>query len=297
MVTAVDRGRYRCLVAGAPITAMRARELGRHAIVVGDRVELVGDLSGAPGSLARIVRIGARRTVLRRTADDTDPTERVIVANADQVVVVASVADPPPRTGLIDRCLVAAFAGGLRPVICLTKVDLLAPDDPALARLRSGYAELGVTTVTSGDHAADPVPLACELRDRISVLVGHSGVGKSTLVNRLVPLAGRAVGEVTAVGRGRHTSSNAVALPLPGGGWIVDTPGVRSFGLAHVDPAQLLVAFADLAPGAETCPSGCDHGEQSPGCALPDWVAAGNSSAGRLASLRRLLASRAGSEP
>jgi len=286
-VLAVDRGRYACLVDDRTVTAMRARELGRKSVVVGDRVALVGDLTGDEGSLARIVRVQERSTVLRRTADDDDPYERVIVANADQLVIVTSLADPPPRTGLIDRCLVAAFVGGLDPLLCLTKSDLADP-----ATLLASYTDLGVAAVSTRKDA-DPDALRSRLADRTSVLIGHSGVGKSTLVNRLVPAAHRATGAVSAVGKGRHTSSSAVALPLPSGGWVIDTPGLRSFGLAHVQPSDLLLAFGDLAGGAENCPAGCAHLSAADGCALDAWVAAGNATAGRLASFRRLLEARA----
>ncbi|HEX5494472.1 MAG TPA: ribosome small subunit-dependent GTPase A [Mycobacteriales bacterium] len=302
VVVAVDRGRYTCRLltpdgpadlGGPQITAMRARELGRKSVVVGDEVGLVGDLSGAPGTLARIVRILPRRTVLRRTADDTDPYERVIVANADQLVVVTALADPPPRVGLIDRCIVAAYVGGLDPVLCLTKADLVG--DAGATDLLRLYSDLGVPAVTSR-RDADPVDLRHRLAGRVSVLVGHSGVGKSTLVNRLVPEAERATGAVGATGRGRHTSSSAVALRLARGGWVIDTPGIRSFGLAHVHPADLLAALPDLAEGAEGCPPGCDHtGDASGGaapCALDGWVRAGHATGTRLASYRRLLASR-----
>lgn len=284
MVTAVDRGRYACLIDGVTVTAMRARELGRRSIAVGDRVAVVGDLSGDPDALARIVRIEPRTTVLRRTADDTDPVERVLVANADQLAIVVAVADPPPRTGLIDRCLAAAYTGGLAPLLCLTKVDLADP-----AELAAAYSDLDLPIVLTR-HDADPTELRDALTGRMSVLVGHSGVGKSTLVNRLVPGAERAVGVVSAIGKGRHTSSSAIALPLPGGGWAVDTPGVRSFGLAHVKPDDLLHTFPDLAPGAAECPRGCDHSGPEVECALDEWVAAGNSNPARLASYRRLLA-------
>jgi ribosome biogenesis GTPase len=283
-VVAVDRGRYTCLVGEAEVTAMRARELGRKSVAVGDRVALVGDLGGGPDALARIVRIEPRKTVLRRTADDTDPYERVLVANADQMVIVVAIADPPPRTGLIDRCLVAAFVGGLDTLLCLTKSDLADPSE-----LSSTYAELGVSVLQTRQDE-DPVELREALRGRISVLVGHSGVGKSTLVNRLVPGADRAVGVVSGIGKGRHTSSSAIALALPEGGWAVDTPGVRSFGLAHVRPDDLLATFPDLAPGAEECPRGCDHSGPEVECALDAWVAAGHSSVNRLDSYRRLLA-------
>jgi len=291
MVITVDRGRYTVLV-GAPdnpgvrVIAMRARELGRRGIAVGDQVGVIGDLSGVPDTLARVVRIAERETVLRRTADDTDPVERVIVANADQLVIVASLADPPPRYGLIDRCLVAALTEGMEPLLCLTKSDL-APPDEALAR----YAELDLPFVVTG-LGRDLGQLRAALTGHVSVLVGHSGVGKSTLINALVPDAGRRIGEVSAIGKGRHTSSSAIALPLPEGGWVIDTPGLRSFGLAHVSPDDLLWAFPDLEDGATQCPPGCEHASAKDGCTLDAWVAAGHSSPERLAAFRRLLASR-----
>jgi len=291
MVITVDRGRYTVLI-GAPdnpgvrVIAMRARELGRRGIAVGDQVGVIGDVSGAPDALARVVRIAERETVLRRTADDTDPVERVIVANADQLVIVASLADPPPRYGLIDRCLVAALTEGMEPLLCLTKSDL-APPDEALAR----YAELDLPFVVTG-LGRDLGQLRAALTGHVSVLVGHSGVGKSTLINALVPDAGRRIGEVSAIGKGRHTSSSAIALPLPEGGWVIDTPGLRSFGLAHVSPDDLLWAFPDLEDGATQCPPGCEHASAKDGCTLDAWVAAGHSSPERLAAFRRLLASR-----
>ncbi|NIH87341.1 ribosome biogenesis GTPase [Amycolatopsis granulosa] len=290
MVIAVDRGRWTCAIDSDPdrlVTAMRARELGRTPVVVGDQVGLVGDTSGEPGTLARIVRVDDRSSLLRRTADDTDPYERVVVANAEQLLIVTALADPPPRTGFIDRCLVACFAGGLQPVLCLTKADLASPDE-LLAR----YAELDVPSVVTR-HDEDSLPLAGTVRGRVSALVGHSGVGKSTLVNRLVPDAELATGEVSAIGKGRHTSVAAVALPLPGGGWVIDTPGVRSFGLAHVTANDIVASFDEFAEAAEECPPGCGHlgPPEDPDCMLdevPDQR--------RLASLRRLLASRAGLE-
>jgi ribosome biogenesis GTPase len=285
---AVDRGRVTVRLDGDPlceVVAMKARELGRRALAVGDRVGLVGDVSGEPDTLARVVRVEDRTSVLRRSADDADPVERVLVANADQLVIVTAVADPEPRPRMIDRCLVAAYDAGLVPLLCLTKSDL---GDPAA--LLAAYTPLRVDAIAV-DRVTGADALRPLLAGRASVLVGHSGVGKSTLVNALVPGSDRAVGHVNAVtGRGRHTSSSAVALELPGGGWVIDTPGVRSFGLAHVSPASVLRAFDDLAPGAENCPRGCSHDE--PECALDAWVAAGHADPARLDSLRRLLRAR-----
>ncbi len=287
-VVTVDRGRYRVRVDDLVVTAVRARELGRRAVVVGDHVALVGDLGGGPDALARVVRVEPRTSLLRRTPDDTDPVERAVVANAEVLVVVTALADPVPRPRLVDRCLVAAFDGGLAPLLCLTKSDLAAPDE-----LLALYAPLGVESIVTG-RGSGVEELRERLQGRTSVLFGQSGVGKSTLVNQLVPDAFRATGDVSGVGKGRHVSSSAIALALPGGGTVIDTPGIRSFGLGAVTPAGVLAAFPDLALAAEECPPGCDH--LSPGCALDALVAEGEATAARLFSYRRLLRSRDGSD-
>jgi ribosome biogenesis GTPase len=288
IVITVDRGRFRVLVSDRDVTATKARQLGRKAVIVGDRVRVVGDTSGAEGTLARIVQVEERETVLRRTADDDDPYERPIVANADQLVIVTALADPPPRTGMIDRILVAGYDAGIKPLLCLTKADLATPD-----ALVAQYEPLGVA-VEVVFPGADLDPVRARLRGHRSVFVGHSGVGKSTLVNALIPGADRAIGAVNVVtGRGRHISSSAIALRLPveTDSWVIDTPGVRSFGLSHVSRHRIIAAFDDLRAITENCPRGCRHDETAPECALDAAVANGDLSPSRLESFRRMLGS------
>ena len=254
LVVAKDRGRWGVVLdTGARLQCTRARELKRTSIEVGDRVGVVGDTSGDKDTLARIVKRADRTSVLRRTADDTDPYERIIVANAELMLIVVAAADPPPRTGFVERALIAAFVGGVTPVVCVTKTDLADPSD-----FERELDAMGVDVLRTG--VEDGVERLRErIAGRVSALIGHSGVGKSTLVNRIVPEADRETGAVSGVGKGRHTSTQSVALEVPGGGWIIDTPGIRSFGLAHVAPEEIVEVFPDLAEAAERCPRGCTH--------------------------------------
>jgi ribosome biogenesis GTPase len=140
LVTTVDRGRTTCITnEGAIVTAMKAREMGPKSVVVGDLVNLVGDVSGTEGSLARIVSIEARRNSLSRTVDDAAKMERTIVSNIDQLVIVVAAANPEPRRGLIDRFLVCAFHENIKPIILVTKTDVAAVPD-----FLNEYETLGV---------------------------------------------------------------------------------------------------------------------------------------------------------
>jgi ribosome biogenesis GTPase len=284
LVIAVDRGRFTVeLDDNTGMYAVKARELGRKGVVVGDRVDVVGDTSGDIDTQGRIVRRLARHSTLRRTADDTDPVERVIVANAGILAVVTATVDPEPRVGLIDRTLVAAYDAGIEPVLVITKIDLSPAD--ALLRLY-GPLDLPIHLISNG---VVPDSLREELAGQTAVLVGHSGVGKSTLVNNLLDVDARSIGHVNAVtGKGRHTSTSVEALALADGGWIIDTPGIRSFGLAHVNPDRVIHAFPDLAALIDGCPRSCSHDE--PECALNDVT--DPALIERVDSLRRLIRSR-----
>ena len=294
-VLGVDRGRYTVLVdEDGPderrVLASRARELRNQPIVNGDRARVVGDLSGGDGTLARIIGIEERTSLLRRSADDTDQVERVIVANADQMLIVVAAADPEPRERLVDRYLVAALDAGIRPLLVVTKTDLADPSE-----FLAHFDGVDLRVFTSGQDAMPLERIGEALVGHSTVFVGHSGVGKSTLVNALTGSV-RATGHVNEVtGRGRHTSSSTVSLRYrgpAGSGWVIDTPGVRSFGLGHVNPANVLAAFTDLAEVAEECPRGCTHLPDAPDCAIVEAVASGRlgpGAAARLDSLQRLL--------
>ena len=307
-VITVDRGRSRTILesdrlesgglesggleSGREVIAMKARELGKNSVVVGDLVRLDGDISGAEGTLARIVEVLPRSNSLSRTVDDIGAQEKFVAANVDQLVIVVAAANPEPRHGFVDRCLAVAFDQGITPILVITKSDLANPEDFLEAykalEIKSFKSSLPRELRENSKNDLIPPNLLGALQGKKSVLIGHSGVGKSTLVNALLQNNARETGDVNlATGRGRHTSSSAYALELPGGGWIIDTPGVRSFGLEHIDRSRIISSFGELAELIERCPKNCSHNESE--CAL-NSVPAGSPTALRINGLRRILA-------
>lgn len=287
MVLEVHLARYRVLMdSGVEVLATLAKELRKEGVVVGDKVAIDGEISSEKNNLVRIVRIEPRVSLLTRAAEDGEGNEQAIVANADQLVIVVAAADPEPRARLVDRYLVAAFHAGLSPVLCVTKCDLANPDEFLEKFL--GF-ELKIVKTRRDQPALKE--LGELMAGHKTVFVGHSGVGKTTLVNQLAPELARTTGEVNEVtGKGKHTSSSARAI-WAHGGWLIDTPGIRTFGLSAISVQGLLEGFRDLHEAAEACPRDCSHLSDAPDCELDTASQRGEVSHLRLDSFRRLIQS------
>jgi ribosome biogenesis GTPase / thiamine phosphate phosphatase len=286
-VVAVDRGRITVVFEGEVLPAHFAGGMRGTKVVVGDEVRITPPRD--EHDVARITELLDRTTWLTRTGDDGQDDERVVVANAAQVVVVVTADHLEVGTRFADRVLVAAFVGGLDAVLCVNKVDLV-DDRAVLDEVAVRYERLGVPVRATSAVTGEGVDELRQLLTGVwSAFSGHSGVGKSSLFNLLVPDADHhAVGEVGRFG-GRHTTVAARAVPLPAlDAWLVDTPGVRSFGLGTLDPWHLGAHFPELAE--LRCElDDCVH-DGEPGCALPASVADGRVHPARLETYRRLLA-------
>ena len=285
MVLEVHLARYRVLTdAGVEVSATLAKELRKDGCVTCDRVALDGEVSGEKGTLARIVAIDPRKSQLSRAAEDGEEQEQTIVANADQLVIVMAAKNPEPRPRLVDRYLVAAYNAGLKPILVMTKCDQGDPGE-----FVSNFEGLDLEIIQTRKDAPNLERLRELMAGKTSVFVGHSGVGKSTLINALAGVE-RSVGKVNqSTGKGKHTSSSAVAIAIAEG-WIVDTPGVRSFGLSGITAGTILRGFSDLDEVAKRCPRDCSHSAESPDCEM-DQAVGSEITELRLDSFRRLVAS------
>ena len=285
MVLEVHLARYRVLTDdGLEVLATLAKELRSDGCVTCDRVVLDGDVSGKTGALARIVQIMPRTSELTRIAEDG--SEQRIVANADQLVIVMAAANPEPRARLVDRFLIAAYRQRLTPVLVITKCDLADPTD-----FIENFSATNLQVIKTSKQKPELLELSRMIKGKKSVFVGHSGVGKSTLINLLAPTSTRATGEVNeATGKGKHTSSSAVAIEVDGG-WIIDTPGVRTFGITGATANEILAGFSDLNEVALSCPRDCSHLAGSPDCELDQALAEKKLKPERVASYRRLVES------
>ncbi|MGA0078824.1 MAG: ribosome small subunit-dependent GTPase A [Candidatus Nanopelagicales bacterium] len=287
IVVTVDRGRFTVVLPDfeyKQIFAIKARALGRKGVVVGDRVGLTGVNLERSEDLARIVEINERKHILRKSSDDSDSSEKILVTNASQIGIVVAIANPEPQLRFIDRALMAALDADAKPLLIITKKDL---GDPKW--LFELYLVFGFHIIAL-DQNSDLAILLQLLKDNLTVLIGASGVGKSTLVNRLAPEAKRITGEVSEVtGKGKHTSTNVYAFAISKDTWIIDSPGLRSFGLAHLSNETALAAMPELNQIAIDCPKSCTHQDQD--CEIARVAERDEKIKIRFDSLKRILQS------
>src|SRR5580704_12439014 len=270
--------RQKLLAAQAKPTATEAGEVNALVIGIGPgicSVDIEGrirhvrcDIPVVPGDEVSVLNdsvsgIAPRRTILTRTDPANERRERVIAANVDRMVIVAAITSPPLRTGLIDRCMIAAARAGIQPILCINKIDL--SELPEAMAAVAGYEIPIVRCSTKTGQGID------ELRDRLAgclaVLTGHSGVGKSSLLNSLTDENQARVGSLNEeTGKGRHTTTASRLYHLKNGARIIDTPGIREFGLGPVTLDELKVAFPEFS--GERCRfNDCTHKEE-PDCAI-----------------------------
>ena len=261
------------------------RDTAPQKVAPGDRVRFLS----LPGGQGVIEEILPRRTVLSRARSEVG-AEHVMLANLDAAVLVFAVREPEPHFGMLDRYLALCEHAGVDVTICLNKMDLDMP--PEVAEAIALYASLGYAVLhTSAATGAGVVSLRERLAGRVSLLSGPSGVGKSSLMNVLLPDAGQRIAEVSqATGKGRHTTTGVRLLPLGDGGWLADSAGIRELALWNVPAEDLPRTFVELRPYLGRCEyEDCAHAKGEAGCALRAALAEGAITPQRYASFERLL--------
>lgn len=281
----VDGHVVRCLLRGK---LKKGKQRAATPVAAGDRVK-IAMLEPGRGVIEAVL---PRESDLSRTAAGSVPLQQTLVANVDQAVIVFAAAEPRPDLFLLDRFLVQAMAGGLEPLVCINKTDLVDGEPP---RLEAGgqvharfavYRQCGFRVLFTSAETGDGVrELKEALTDRRSVLCGPSGVGKSSLLNAIAPELKLRVGDMGDVThKGRHTTSSITLLELPFGGWVADTAGLRQMGFWEVSAEQVAAAFPDIAPFVGGCRfSNCSHGSED-GCAIREAVQAGEADSRRVRS-------------
>jgi ribosome biogenesis GTPase len=253
-------------------------------VAIGDSVEFIPTEHGS----GLIVAVQERRNSLQRRAAGPIPLEHVIVANVDQAVVVMAAAAPTPKWNLLDRYLLAADLAEIPPIICITKMDLV---DPIQFREEVGvYQRIGYPLLFTSIVTQEGLPeLRQALTGVVSVLLGKSGVGKTSLLNALQPGLGERVGEVSRTDKGRHTTSGTTLFPLDFGGYLVDTPGMREFALWEPKGIRVDRLFREFQPFLADCRFGtdCRH-DREPNCAVKQAVERGEIDDRRYQSYLRL---------
>jgi len=279
-----------CSVAGK--LHLKDRTGQKTPVAVGDRVIVRLEAGNEERRVAHIAELFPRTSMLSRPASHGGRIEHVLAANVDQVLIVASALEPAFNPSLVDRLLAVVEWSRLGALLVLNKMDLVTKEPAEVAAYRAlGYEVFPVSAAT-GSGVAD---LRARLAGKVSVVTGHSGVGKSSVLNALEPGLGLVVGEVNAVsGRGTHTTTAAVFVELAAGGAVIDTAGVREFGLFKIPSRELSWLFRDLAAVAPGCKFGdCSHTHE-PGCAIEAAVEDGRIAPFRYDSYLKILESMQG---
>ncbi len=290
LVVGLSRGRAALRIDGSVVAARLSGDLAavqQSAIAVGDEVRVIERAD----AVFEVVAVEGRRSFLARPDPQHGERVRLLAANVDVAVLVLSLRRPALRLGLIDRLRIALARGQVEPLICINKLDLAEPGDTeALIEGLAVHEDAGLACIaTSAATGLGIAALRTALAGRTAVFVGHSGVGKSSLLNALDPGLARAIGRVNpSIGKGRHTTTSSGLFELACGGRVIDTPGIREFGVGALSAADLAEAFPEIAELARTCRyRNCAHAAE-PGCAVRAAGESGALAAERWRAYQRL---------